>query len=155
MTEPANDRVDDGETLLRRIPDLARADFFPVDLATGEKRLSSGAFTPDDDGISVYRETLLSRAGLEVRAVVRHPLNAVASLPASVVRGMQLDVVPDPQPPTSADLDPRLGVAHALIVGFASLTKDSDGGGSVTLPRRRRSLSGPSSRSGSAYRSAS
>ena len=85
--------------------------------------MSSGAFTPDDDGISVYRETLLSRAGLEVRAVVRHPLNAVASLPASAVRGMQLDVVPDPQPPTSADLDPRLGVAHALIVGFASLTK--------------------------------
>lgn len=83
MTEPVNDRVDDDETLLRRIPDLGRADFFPVDLATGEKWLSSGAFTPDDDGISVYREALLSRAGLEARAVVRHPLNAVACLPPS------------------------------------------------------------------------
>lgn len=120
MTEPANDRVDDNETLLRRIPDLGRADFSPVDLATEERRLSSGAFTPDDDGISLYREALPSRAGLKARAVVRHPLNAVACLPTLAVRGMKLDVVPDPQPATSADPDFRLGMTHALIVGFAS-----------------------------------
>lgn len=51
MTEPNDDpSVADDETLLRRIPDLGRADFFPIDQATGERRLSSGAFTPDEDG---------------------------------------------------------------------------------------------------------
>ena len=108
MTQPADDSVDDDETLLRRIPDLGRADFFPLDQATGERRLSSGAFTPDDDGISVYRELLLSRADLGSQAVVRDPLNAVPALPAATVRGVDLDVVPDPQPPTSSDPDRRL-----------------------------------------------
>ena len=123
MTQPADDCVGDDETLLRRIPDLGRADFFPVDHATGERRLSSGAFTPDDDGISVYRDSLLSRAGLDTRAVVRDPLNAVAALPVATVRTIDLDVVPDPQPPASGDRDPRLGAAHALITGFASLSR--------------------------------
>ena len=123
MTQPADDSVDDDETLLRRIPDLGRADFFPLDQETGERRLSSGAFTPDDDGISIYRELLLSRADLGPQAVVRDPLNAVAALPAATVRGVDLDVVPDPQPPTSSDPDPRLGAAHALIVGFPALSR--------------------------------
>jgi hypothetical protein len=98
MTQPTDDCIGD-ETLLRRIPDLDRADFFPVDHATGERRLSSGAFTPDHDGISIYRELLLTRAGLDTRAVVRDPLNAVAALPAATVRSVDLDVVPTHSPP--------------------------------------------------------
>lgn len=124
MTEPADDpAVADDEALLRRIPDLGSDDFFPVDRATGERRLSSGAFEPDDDGVSVYRSVILAHHSLGPADLVRDPLHAVAEVSAGRVRAVQLGVAADPQPPSPTDSHHAVGAAHALIVGFGELSK--------------------------------
>lgn len=97
-----------------------------VDLLTGERRPSTGVFRvkPDEDGVSVYREQLLHAAGLTAADVVAAPQNLVVSLAVGDIRSLvPLDVRDDRWPQDVPEPEhPRNG-AHALIVGWAGLTK--------------------------------
>lgn len=114
--------VADADTLLRRIATYGDTNMMVVDDATGETRISSGAFKLDEDGCSVYRSAVLATHGLDARAVVRAPQNAVVAVTAATVRSVSLGVRPDPNPP-EGDGHPR-DEAHALIVNARSLGKN-------------------------------
>jgi hypothetical protein len=119
----------DSDAVLRRIPNSG-PDMLRSDLVTGERRPSSGAFKPDEDGISVFREGVLQAVGLGPSAIVRNPQNVVVRLPVSDVRAVDsLDVVDAAWPSYVEDPDNPCYVAHALIVGWEGLGK-----------KRRRSL---------------
>src|SRR5437764_15371029 len=100
MTAPAADdpNIVDDEELLRR---LAAGDeaFVVVDAVTGELRPSSGAFKPDEDGVSVYQSTLLADAGLSAADVMTHPVILVVGFLAGDARAIGLGVRPDRWPP--------------------------------------------------------
>lgn len=91
-----------------------------VDTLTGQRRPSSGAFKPDLDGVSVYRESKLRSAGLVVSDLVTAPQNVVVGLPVGEIRsvtplGTRDDEIDPPQHPRDR--------AHALIVGWRGLSK--------------------------------
>ena len=94
-----------------------------VDLETGERRPTSGAFKPDEDGLSVYRRGLLDAAALGPNDVVRNPWNLVVSVEVGDIRLIGLGARDDPWP---ADIDepehPR-NAAHALMTGLERLGK--------------------------------
>jgi hypothetical protein len=93
------------------------------DPVTNEWRPSSGAFKPDEDGVSVYRRSLLEEAGLSGRDVQIKPENLVAGVVVGDVRSLALGVVNDPWPPDVPEPDhPRNG-AHSLVTGLGSLGK--------------------------------
>ncbi len=95
-----------------------------VDVISGERRPSTGAFKPDSDGLSVYRESKLHDAGLSAADVVKAPQNLVVSLGVGDVRhAARLGVRDEPWPTGIDDADhPRNG-AHALVVGWDGLTR--------------------------------
>ena len=140
MTESdARTRVDlagipDSEVCCRRLSDAGQA-MMATDSVTGTQRPSSGAFMPDGDGVSVYRETLLRQAGLTPADLVRGAGNLVVGLPVGEIREIaRLEVADDPWPADADDPEhPRNG-AHALIVGWAGLSKNE-------RIRRQRALS--------------
>lgn len=82
---------------------------------------SSAAFLPDpnEDGLSVYRDSLLIECGCGAAAVAAAGLKAatVAGLADAVLTSTDLHVTSDPQP-EPADIGP----AHALIQGWAGLS---------------------------------
>ena len=49
--------IPDSDALYRRLSDSGPS-MVAVDLETGERRPTSGAFKPDDDGVSVFRRGL-------------------------------------------------------------------------------------------------
>lgn len=97
-----------------------------VDPLTGDRRPTSGAFAvkPGEDGLSVYREHLLTASGLTVADVVTAAQNLVVSLAVHDIRSTPpLDVRDDPWPPDVPEpAHPRNG-AHALIVGWEELSR--------------------------------
>jgi hypothetical protein len=109
------------DAVLRRIP--RDPNMLYTDLVTGEIRPSSGAFKPDSDGVSVFREGVLEAALLEPSAIMRRHDDLVARLLVSDVRALTLDVVDDPWPGDVDDPANRCYVAHALIVGWNGLGK--------------------------------
>jgi hypothetical protein len=125
MTAPAPNPDDPSilneEELLRR---LAAGDsaFVVHDPVTGKRRPSSGAFKPDDDGVSVYQSTLLETAGLSPADVMTDSANLVVGFLAADVRGLGLGIRPDRWPPDDQG-HPR-GVAHALLTGLEELGKN-------------------------------
>lgn len=130
---PAADAGDTAETtvpgddaILRRLSDNSPAMVY-VDPLTGEPRPTTGAFAPKrgEDGVSVYREQLLTSAGLGVGDVVVAPTNLVVRLTVADVRAVPpLDVRDDLWPTDVPDpRHPRNG-AHALIVGWDGLGKN-------------------------------
>lgn len=120
-------RVPDDDAVYRRLSDSSPAMVF-VDPLTGDRRPSTGAFRikPGEDGVSVYREQLLTAAGLTAADVVTTPLNLVVSLAVTDVRAISpLDVRDDRWPRGVPDpTHPRNG-AHALIVGWHGLGKNA------------------------------
>lgn len=123
---PGDDRpILDDDAVYRRLSDSSPAMLY-VDPITGGRRPTTAVFhvKPDEDGVSVYRERVLHGHGLTAADVVKAPQNLVASLGVGDVRSaVPLDVRDDPWPEDIPDhLHPR-NAAHALIVGWAGLTK--------------------------------
>lgn len=86
--------IPDSEVLYRRLSDDS-PNLVVVNLETGARRPSSGAFKPDEDEISVYRHQLLSDAGLGPDALLRDPLNLVVAVAVGEVRSIHLGVRDD------------------------------------------------------------
>jgi hypothetical protein len=107
---PWNDpEIKDDEWLYRRVP--TRPDFFQqFDLRTGERILGRGAFQFDDDGMSVYRESLIKIHNLTLRQVRRSTEFLLCKFTVGQIRELEAGVVDDPDP----DDDP-IGVAHASV----------------------------------------
>jgi len=94
-----------------------------TDLATGERRPSSGSFKPDEDGVSVYRESKLKEVGLQPAAIIKKPWNLVVGLLVGDVRAISpLGVRDDPWPAGIEEPDHPRNAAHALIVGWDELS---------------------------------
>ena len=112
--------VADDESIYRRI--AGRPSMVTVDTVTGEERPSSGAFLPDEEGVSVYRVTILEELGLTWRDVVKTQLNRNVELDVHEVRALPpLEVEPDPWPQEIDEPDHARNAAHALITGWAEL----------------------------------
>jgi hypothetical protein len=118
-------KVPDDDAVLRRLSDNSPAMVY-VDPLTGDQWPTTGAFAlkRGEDGVSVYRERLLTAAGLGVRDVLIAPTNLVVRLTVADVRAVPpLDVRDDRWPTDAPDAShPRNG-AHALIVGLDGLGK--------------------------------
>lgn len=115
-------RIPDTDALYRRLSD-SRPSMVAVDLETGARRPSSGAFKPDEDGVSVYRRGLLTVTGLGPDDVVRHPLNLVVSVDVRDVRSIGLGARDDPWPSDIDEPDHPRNAAHALITGLERLSR--------------------------------
>lgn len=119
--------VPDDDAVVRRLSDSSPAMLY-IDPLTGDRRPTTGAFAPrrGEDGVSVYREQLLSEAGLSVADIVTAPTNLVVRLTVADVRAVPpLDVRDDRWPQDVPDPGhPRNG-AHALIVGWDGLGKST------------------------------
>jgi hypothetical protein len=113
--------IPDSDALYRRLPNPGPDFFHLVDAATGESRPSSGAFMPDQDGLSVYRRDVLYQHGLLAVDVAAAATNVVVSVDVGEVRSLNLGVHSDPWPADS-DGHPR-DVAHALVKGLYELGK--------------------------------
>jgi hypothetical protein len=129
VSESPNPSVDDlaisgDELVLRRLSDSGPS-MIAMDLLTGKRRPTSGAFKPDSDGVSVYREIKLRADGLGAIDLIKEPQNVVVGLAVGEVRSFaQLGVRDDPWPVDIAEPDhPRNG-AHALIVGWQGLSNN-------------------------------
>jgi len=96
-----------------------------IDRATGLRRPSSGAFKPDEDGVSVFRESLLRRHTLSAEVVADRSLRQlIASISVGQVRQGDMGVRDDPWPPDVPDPSHPKWEAHALIVGLEDLPKN-------------------------------
>jgi hypothetical protein len=113
--------IPDTETLCRRVPN--QPTFLVPDLVTGRKRVSSGAFTPDEDGLSVYLLDLLMSAGQDHGAVRARSDDVVVGFTAGEARRLTLGVRPDPWPPDTPDSGHPRNAAHALVVGWPAAAK--------------------------------
>ena len=118
-----DEAISDSAILYRRIYDIGSTSWIVVDQVTGERRPCSGAFMPDDDGLSVYLGSVLADQGLGPEDLVRNPMNGVVSLGVSDVRGLELGVVADPWPATTDEKPHLRDAAHALVKGLESLGK--------------------------------
>lgn len=114
--------IPDNDRLLRRLSDSG-PNMVAVDTVTHDRRPTSGAFKPDEDGVSVYRESVLSTSGLGAADVVRAPMNLVVSLEVADARAITpLGVRNDPWPSDIPEPDHPRNAAHALIVGWDGLS---------------------------------
>ncbi|MER6007421.1 hypothetical protein ABT120_53395 [Nonomuraea angiospora] len=117
--------IPDDEVVYRRLK-RGDADWIFVDSITGARRPTSGAFLPDEDGVSVYRFSVLKDNGLSASALIREPDNQIASVEVGDVRTIEgLDVHDDPWPPGTEHDEPDhlRHAAHALIVGWDGLSR--------------------------------
>ena len=125
-TEPAatdDPHIPDDDSLYRRLSDSS-PNMVVVDAVTGERRPSSGAFKPDADGVSVYREAKLRDAGLGPADVAKSPWNLVVSVGVADVRSLRpLGIRDDPWPPDIDEPDHPKNTAHALITGWHALSR--------------------------------
>ena len=79
---------------------------------------------PDDDGVSVYRLVILEANGHTWRDVVKTRWNRVVELEVTGVRAIApLDVLPNPWPQGVDEPEHLRNAAHALITGWAGLSK--------------------------------
>jgi len=111
---PDDPAVGDDEILYRYSPSIPHQHWTVTDQETLEVRIALAALKWDDDGISCYRQQVLSAHGMSWEDVKREPKNGVFSLRVVDVRAKRLGVAFDPNP----DVDephPR-DVAHTLIV---------------------------------------
>lgn len=124
MQELSDDpKISNDEILYRRIPNVEHASFMVIDEVTRVRRPTSAVFRPDNDGLSVYIDSILRQHGLTERDVQTRLASGVLSLVVGDVRAEELGVVPDAWPKDTDDPDHLRNAAHALIVGFQSLSK--------------------------------
>ena len=120
MGKPA---IPDHDRVLRRLSDSG-PNMIAVDVLTGDRRPSSGAFKPDEDGLSVFREAVLDEAQMTAADVAVSPQNLVVALSIAEVRSIApLDVRDDPWPIDVPDPAHPRYAAHALITGWDGLGK--------------------------------
>ncbi len=113
--------VADSEVLYRRIARDGDEAMIVVDEATGGRIIRSGAFVVDEDGCSVYRDSVMRESSLGLADLVSAPQNVIISVTVAQVRRAALGVRGDPWPDGS-DGPPR-DVAHALIINPDDLGK--------------------------------
>lgn len=96
-----------------------------VDPITGQQRPTSGAFKPDDDGISVYSRDAMRMSKVEPTDLLVRPGSLLVSLGVAHIREVDssIDVVADPWPDGIPEPDHPRNASHALITGFKGLTK--------------------------------
>lgn len=124
MQELADDpTVDDGEILYRGIPNVGQASFMVTDEVTKVRRPTSAVFRPDKDGLSVYVDSILRQHELTEQDVQTRPESGVLSLTVGDVRAEELGVAPDAWPEDTDNPTHLRNAAHALVVGFRSLSK--------------------------------
>ncbi len=117
--------IPDDDRVLRRLSD-DRPSMVYVDPLTNQRRPSSGSFAvkKDEDGLSVYREQVLSQNGLTAAAVVTSPTNLVVALEVHDIRSIRpLNVRDDPWPTDIPDTTHPRNAAHALITGWQGLSR--------------------------------
>lgn len=120
--------IPDSETLYRRLS-RENPNMYAVDEETGERRPTSAAFKPrpNEDGLSVYRDSKLAEVGLDASAVATAPEHIVFGVSTGEVRSIKLGVRDDAWPSGVPEPDhPRNG-AHALIIGWQGLTRGETG----------------------------
>jgi hypothetical protein len=107
---PWNDpSIPDEDFLYRRVP--ARPDFYVHrDVLTGESVLGRNAFQFDDDGMSVYRQWLITKYGISLEQIRRDLSHLLFRFTVGLVRSTSAGVVDDP-----VDDDPPIGAAHASV----------------------------------------
>ncbi len=111
------------EVLLRRL-DTKDPNMFVTDSVTGIRRPSSAAFSFQQDGTSVYRKKKLDDSNLNARDILLHPEQIVLSLTVTQVRDCNgLGVCDNPWPKGISDEQHPRNAAHALIVGWYSLSR--------------------------------
>lgn len=114
--------ISDDETIYRWLS--RQANFVVRDSETKELRVSSGAFAPDSDGLSVYRHELLKRDGhTPITGLVLAEENVIISLNLGEVRSLKLGLIDDPNPPGVRDPDHPRHRAHALVIGWRGISK--------------------------------
>lgn len=102
---------------------------YAFDEETGERWPTSAAFKPkpDEDGLSVYRQSKLAEVALDASAVATAPEHVVFGVNAGDVRSIKLGVRDDAWPSDVLDPEhPRNG-AHALVIGWNDLTRGERG----------------------------
>ena len=122
-TDPA--AVSDDEVVLRRLSDDS-PNMVYTDPLTNEKRPSSSSFAvkKDEDGLSVYRQAVLTRSGLSPADILAASSNLVVALDVADIRAIPpLDAREDSWPTDIPDPDHPRNAAHALIVGWDGLSK--------------------------------
>lgn len=124
MQELINDpTIDNDEILYRRIPNVEQGSFMAIDEATMVRRPTSAVFRPDKDGLSVYLDSILRKYELTERDVQTRPESGVLSLTVGDIRAEGLGIARDAWPNGKDDSNHLRDAAHALVVGFRSLTK--------------------------------
>lgn len=124
VAAPPDDDPDitDNEVLYRRLS-YDNGDWVVRDARTGGRvRPTSGAFNPDPDGVSVYRETVLIANKLSASSLLKNPEQSLVSFTVGHLRGINLGIKFDPWPQDVPDPDDPCNVAHSLIVGLNALT---------------------------------
>lgn len=111
------------EILYRRLASDDR-NWLVKDSITGAPvRPTSGAFQPDDDGLSVYRDSILRSQNppLGPADVAVSTQNMIIGFTVEAVRSLSLDIRDDPWPQDIPDPKHPRNAAHALIVGWEGL----------------------------------
>lgn len=118
MPEKADDpSIGDDEIVYRRIPNVAQSAFIVVDEGTGKRRPTTAIFRPDEDGVSVYCDSILRQYKLDEKSLIRDPLNGVLSLTVGDVRAEDLGVASDAWPRGNGKFDKRAAQAETAPAG--------------------------------------
>jgi hypothetical protein len=123
QSQPPEDDPDipDHERLFRRL-DYEGGSWVTIHKVTGERRPSSAGFDPDTDGLSVFRESVLTAQEPPLGPVGVGEI--VASFTVADVRSLRLGVKNDAWPQDVPDPDQPRYAAHALITGLLELGRN-------------------------------
>lgn len=119
--------IPNDEILYRRLS-YDNGDWIVRHLVTKQRvRPTSGAFNPDPDGLSVYRDTrlLVLVPPLGPADLVAGPESVVVGFTVGDVRSLRLGVKDDPWPVDVPDPEHPRNSAHALITGLNALGKNA------------------------------
>ena len=116
MAQPQTPQDDDtiaaDDSVYRRVKDGGNIAVVLDEL--GKRIASSAAFDPDEDGISVFLESTLAHANVEVISVIDgFESYVLARISVSDVRALGLGITRDPNPPDAKPM--ACNVAHCLI----------------------------------------
>jgi hypothetical protein len=107
-----DDTIAPDDLVYRRVKDGGNIQVVLDEL--GNRIASSAAFDPDEDGISVFLESTLAQANLDVISVIDgFEGYLLARIRVSEVRALGLGITRDPNPPDAKPM--ACNVAHCLI----------------------------------------